>query len=167
MPSTQYTYPDTEPIWAALFSVLKTNAVLKSKIVTFSRRPVPLPDLTQAQQPALFVVQVAESYGTTTPATRPRPRGLPEALTLQGFIICAVYEPPQQGSPGQETRLNATDLNFLTRAVRNALVPDTNDGKLSLGGLIDSCYIEGDAIFDLGITSQQASVTIPIYMFIP
>jgi hypothetical protein len=79
------------------------------------------PDLSIAQQPAVFVVQKQETKD-------PRPRGLTGKLTLHGFIWIYVYESAANELPGQETHLAATDLNALIKAIDDALVPDTTDG---------------------------------------
>jgi hypothetical protein len=149
---------DREAIWVKLYQVIKTS--LGSSVVTCGRKHVMPPDLSVAQQPAVFVIQKQESKD-------PRPRGLTGKLTLHGFIWIYVYESAANEVPGQETHLAATDLNALIKAIDDALAPDTTDGACTLGGLVSHCWVEGETDQDPGIFGQQAMALIPVHILVP
>ena len=154
----QYDAVNREACWAALFALLKTK--IGSQLVTMSLQHVQPPMLSAEQQPALFVVQTRESR-------KPTPAGTPVQLTLDGFLILYLQVPaPMDEVPGEETELGASDMNALLLAIDTALMPD-NDGRLTLGGLVRHCWIEGDVEMDPGIYSQQAAAIVPIRMLVP
>jgi hypothetical protein len=72
-----------EAIYAALFNLLQSR--LNGSIVTIGRRHTMPPDLSPAQQPALFCCSTSEEKD-------PRPRGTPGKLTLRATIFLYCYD---------------------------------------------------------------------------
>lgn len=155
-----YSGVDREAIWAALFALLQ--AKVGASYVTFGRHHVQPPTLPEELQPALFLVQMRETRA-------PRPVGTPVKLTLSGYIILYVQTPaPLLDEIGSETVLGATLLNTMFQGIDDALQPDDpTTGKLTLGGLVSHCWIEGDVDMDPGIYTQQGAAIIPIKMLVP
>lgn len=155
-----YSGIDREACWAALFALLKSK--LGGSYVTMSRQHLMPPGLTPEMQPALFVVQARESR-------KPTPAGTPVQLVLDGFVILYLQVPaPMDELPGEETQLAATQLNTLLRGIDDALQPDSiSTGRLTLGGLVTHCWIEGDVEMDPGIFSQQGAAILPVKMLVP
>lgn len=156
-----YSPVDFEPIWVALFALLQAK-IPSGTFVTMSRQHTQPPGLLDQMQPALFLVDVRETYS-------PRPKGLPTKVTLNGYIIIYFQAPmPLLDAIGEETVVGSTMLNALLLAVRTALQPDdVMTGTLTLGGLVDHCWIEGDADKDTGIYTQQGAAIVPIKMLVP
>jgi hypothetical protein len=155
-----YNPTDREPIWAALLALLQSIPSGTFKVV--SRQHIQPPTLAAELQPALFIVQTRETR-------TPRPAGLPVKLTLNGFLIVYFQSPPPLiDDIGQETIVGATQLNQLLAAIDAALVPDDPfTGKLTLSGLVEHCWIEGDVDMDTGIYGQQGAAIIPLKMLVP
>lgn len=155
-----YSPVDRELIWAALFALLQ--AIPADLFVTTSRQHTQPPALDPEMQPACFLVQARETR-------TPRPAGLPVKLTLNGFIIVYFQAPaPLIDEIGQETVVGGTQLNALLLAIDTALMPDNlATGKLTLGGLVEHCWIEGDVDMDTGIYSQQGAAIVPVKMLVP
>ena len=156
---SQFTGVDREAIWVALFEHLQ--AKLAGHFQTIGRRHVQPPQLPLDAQPALFCVQVREPRGGGS-------RGLPNTLTLKGYLIIYCVAPATQESPGEETVLAATTLNTLFKAIDDALVPDNViTGHFTLGGIVQGCWIEGHVDQDPGIFTNQAAAIIPISILVP
>jgi hypothetical protein len=155
---------DREACWAALLALLEAKLItepVSPQLITLSRRHKMPPQLALEEQPALFVVQTRESR-------KPTPPGMPVQLTLHGFLILYAPMPAvMDEAAGQETALGATVMNDLLQAIDNALRPDGVDGKLTLGGLVTHCWLEGDVDMDTGITSQQGAAILPVAMLVP
>jgi hypothetical protein len=156
----QYDGVDREAIWAALFALLE--AKVGASYITLGRKHIQPPALVAEQQPALFQVQVRETRG-------PRPPGMPVKLALSGFLILYFQAPmPLLEGIGAETTLGATTLNALLKGIDDALVPDDpTTGRLTLGGLVHHCWIEGDADMDDGMYTQQGAAIVPIKILVP
>lgn len=153
-------YDDYEPIWVALFALLKLH--LADVCVTMGRQHVRPPMLPLESQPAMFLPQARETYTG-------RPSGTGGKVTLSGFIILYFQAPlPLLEDIGAETELGATTLNALMRCIRKALKPDDFAKQtLTLGGLVQHCWIEGDVDQDPGIQSQQGAAVVPIKILVP
>lgn len=149
---------DRETIYVALFSLLQTQ--LADSFVTIGRRHIMPPDLSPAQQPALFVCGVGESKD-------PRPRGTPGKLTLEAQLFVYAYDSALNEEPGQETLLAATQINQLLAAIEDALAPTDPTGVQSLGGTVSHCWIDGKTDIDPGILSQQAVAFVPVHILVP
>jgi hypothetical protein len=157
----QYRGVNREPIWAALFDLLQSK--LSDSYVTMGRHHVQPPTLSPELQNALFLV------GPARETRMPRPAGLPVKLLLNGFIIVYFQAPaPLLESIGTETELGATTINELLTEIDDALQPDNvMTGKLTLGGLVEHCWIEGDAEIDPGIYTQQGAAIVPLKILVP
>lgn len=157
---SNYDGVDREEVWAAFFALLK--AQLGSQCVTMGRQHVQPPRLSLEQQPALFLVQGRETRA-------PRPSGLPNKLTLSGFVVVYFEAPmPSLENTGDETVLGATTINALLKGIDDAMVPDDYaSGRLTLGGLVEHCWIEGDVDIDPGIYSQQGAAILPVRILVP
>ena len=119
------------------------------------------PTLTRAEQSALFVIQAKE---TEIPQGPP---GMPPKLMLHGFLIIYLLGPTVIENIGDETWLAATELNGLSTAIGNALLPDhVSSGKFTLGGLVTHCWIQGDASQDPGILGPQCAAIKPLHILI-
>jgi hypothetical protein len=130
--------------------------------VSMGRKHVAPPDLTIADQPALFVVQVKETH------IPQKPPGVPTKLILHGFLIIYLQSPVVNEDIGAETLLAATELNALFYALDQALLPDDLiTGKFTLGGQVTHCWIEGDTDQDPGILGQQAAAILPVHILVP
>lgn len=146
-----------EAVWAALFALLKSK--LSGTFPTMSRTHIRPPALALEYQPGLFLVQLRESRA-------PRPGGFPGKVTLTGFVIIYFQTPePLMEVIGAETQCGATQTNNLLDAVSAALAPDDIvTGKLTLAGLVEHCWIEGDLDMDPGIYGAQGAAVIPVKM---
>lgn len=167
MPDSGYAGVDREPIWVALFDLLKGNPALAGLLKSIGRKPLLPPDLTQAMQPALFIAQIGESHNTKTPTPIQRPAGLPSQLTLDASILIYAYQSAINQPVGKETNLAVTVLNKILKALDDALAPAPSSGYQTLGGLVKSCWIEGVTTLDPGLTSQQAFAVVPLYILVP
>lgn len=159
MSLAQYQPIDREAIWAALFAWLQ--AQLGASFTSMGRKHVPPPDLTIADQPALFQVAAKETRQPQKIA------GTPGKLVLHGFLILYCFGPVVNEDIGQEALLGETLLNTLLAAVDAALVPDDlGTGKFTLGGLVTHCWIEGEAELDPGIFGPQAAAILPLHILV-
>jgi hypothetical protein len=155
-----YNAVDREPVWAALFALLKR---IPNQLFTItSRQHTQPPTLAPEMQPGLFLIQARETR-------TPRPAGFPVKITLNGFLVVYFQSPqPLVDEIGAETMVGATQLNALLAAIDTALIPDNvATGKLTLGGMVEHCWIEGDIDMDTGIYGQQGAAILPIKMLVP
>ena len=156
---SQYDPIDTEPIWKALFTRAQA---LKPLFKTVGRQHVRPPDLPASMQPALFLVQARETYAQHPVV------GAPLKLTLSGFLIVYFQAPmPMKAGIGAEAKVGSTELNALLLAVRGMFKPDSPSGRMTLGGLANHCWLEGDADMDPGIYSQQGAAILPVKILVP
>jgi hypothetical protein len=163
MPS-QIAAIDREPIYAALHSLLVAQLEASPPVfVTVGRRHVMPPDLTAAQQPALFSVGVEEDR-------MPRPHGTGGKLVLTALLFVYCYASALNQTPVTETILAETQMNGLLKAVESALeprFPNDPNGRLTLGGLVQHCWIEGKTVIGYGEFGQQAGAIIPVKILVP
>lgn len=155
-----YSGVDREAIWAALFALLQ--AQVGASYVTLSRHHVMPPTLIADLQPALFLVQSRETRGISV-------KGATVKLTLSGFLVVYFQAPaPLLEDIGSETVVGATALNALLKGIDDALQPDNPcTGKLTLGGLVTHCWIDGDVDMDTGIYTQQGAAIVPLRILVP
>lgn len=136
-----------EPIYAALFAKLVASASFSKA----SRRLMHWQDVALADQPALFMAQKREIV-----ETRP---GMPPVTTLlvDVYLYARTADPDQ--APGQI-------LNPLLDAVVATLATPDNvmTNKLTLGGLVLHCWIEGTIETDEGVLGDQGVCIVPIAM---
>lgn len=148
---------DREAIHVALFNLLKTN--LAASFTTVGRRHLSGNDLSPGIQPALFVCGVAEKRD-------PRPQDTGGKLTLLMMLFVYCMGPGTNEAPGAETVLAATTMNGLLKAIDDALDPGPG-ARLTLGGIVQHCWIEGDTPIDPGIFGNQAAAQVPVYILVP
>jgi len=159
MALNQYQPVNREAIWAALFALLKSK--LSAQFTSMGRRHVAPPDLTTANQPALFQVVSKETH---VPQKAP---GTPSRLELRGFLILYLFDSSPDEVIGSETVLAETALNALLMAIDGAFLPDDfGTGKLTLGGLVKHCWIEGDTDVDPGIFGPQCAAILPVKVLV-
>jgi hypothetical protein len=154
-----YSTPDHEPIWVALLALLRT--IPNALFVTTSRQHVQPPALSAEQQPALFVIDARE--------TRSQKSGFPAKTMLSGFLVVYFQAPPPLiDDVGAETVVGGTLLNALLLAIDTAMRPDNIlTGKLTLGGLVEHCWIEGELDKDTGIYTPQGAALLPLKILVP
>ncbi len=155
-----YSPVDHEPIWVALLALLRQ--IPNALFVVTGRQHVQPPTLLQEQQPALFVIDGRETRVRT-------PAGLPGKIILEGFLIVYFQAPPPLvDEVGAETVVGGTLLNALLLAIDTAMQPDNIfTGKLTLGGLVEHCWIEGVIDKDTGIYTQQGAAILPLKILVP
>lgn len=83
------------------------------------------------------------------------PRGLPP---VQVFA----YEVWLYADPAGATTPNAGNLNPLVSAVDLALQPGPASEVITLGGLVQHCWIEGKTIKDVSDTVNQPTAVVPV-----
>jgi hypothetical protein len=163
MPS-QLTMIDREPIYAALLALLQQQLQGSPPVfVTVGRRHIMPPDLSEAQQPALFVLQAVEKRN-------PNPQGTGGKLTLYAKLIVYCYGSAINQPPGQETTLLATKINALLLAIDTALAPVFGTGpanRQTLNGIIHHCWVEGETLIDQGVFGQQGTAIVPVTILVP
>ncbi|MEC4591616.1 hypothetical protein VPG91_11510 [Nitrospirillum amazonense] len=137
-----------EDIYSALFARLTAAA----PFATASRRLRLWNDLSPTQQPALFLVLRGEE--STRAGTMPRHRVLRVDIVLYA-------QAPDDDTAG------AVVLNPLLDAVEGALQPPPGQDKLTLGGLVFDCWIEGKTTTDEGALGSQAVAIVPVNILIP
>ena len=105
-----------------------------------------------AEQPAFFLRNVKDEYAHKA--------NILAALTLH--VELWIYAKVGPDDAAAET------LNTLMDAVDAALQPDNLAmNTLTLGGLVQHCWIEGDAEYDPGDLDRQAKAVIPIRILVP
>lgn len=119
---------------------------------TTGRRVVSWTQVTD--QPALFVRKLGE--------TSSRNGDAPGRVTLhlELWIYSKAGEDPSV--------VPDAALNDLLDAIDTALKPDnvlTN--RLTLGGLVHHCWIEGETLLDPGDMDQQAKAIVPVFITVP
>jgi hypothetical protein len=159
MSLAQYSAVNREAIWAALFTWLQSQ--LGDQFQSMGRKHVAPPELTIADQPALFQVAGKEIH------IPQKPPGLPSRLMLRGWLIVYVFDNSPDEDIGQEQLLAETTLNNLLQAIDAALVPDNlATGKFTIGGLATHCWLEGDSDLDPGIFGPQAAAILPLNILV-
>jgi hypothetical protein len=150
---------DREAIWVALLAHLRTT--LASQFNTIGRR---LPaELSEGQQPALFLVQTGETRSQ-------QPYGTGGELTLHGRLIVYLMDKSGSAPPGKETAVVVTQLNAKLKAIDEAFGADNYTGAdpvFTIGGVVNHCWIEGDTDIDPGWIDQQAAAIIPVHAIVP
>jgi hypothetical protein len=130
-------------------------------VVSIGRKHRQPPALGMAEQPALFVVQIMQNY-----APKPYP-GVPSRIALHGYLILYLVSDAPAEDIGAEQLLCATQMNAIYKAIDVAMLPDSTDGKFTIGKLVEHCWIEGDTREDPGILGNQAAAILPIHILVP
>ncbi|MEY2864604.1 MAG: hypothetical protein RLY58_2311 [Pseudomonadota bacterium] len=135
-----------ESIYAALFDRLSGIA----GVVTASRKLKHWSDVPMQEQPAMFVAQ-----GNQTALPGDPSRGLPTKWTLSADVYVYVNTQNSPDSP-------STPMNTIIDAIEQRLKPDGMARTLTLGDLVDHCWIEGTIETDEGTLGDQSVAIIPI-----
>lgn len=113
-------------------------------------------DVPPAMRPACFLFEGgAESYTEAAGATPKR------ALALKLFVYIDAHDPGAVG---------AAQLNVIMDALDNALAPSAADatlGRLTLGGAVYRCSIDGKALKDPGDLDGDGLLVVPITIVLP
>lgn len=133
-----------EPIYAALFALLQKI----EGVNTFSRRLMHWNDVGAAQQPAIYQVQKKE--------LQKRVPKMPAKVTLQ----CEIYLYVNTGNDLVNV-VPSTELNPLMDAIEAAIEPYPGE-RQTLGGLVYSCFIDGEIETDEGVLGPQAIAIVPV-----
>jgi len=143
---------EREKIYAALFEKLKMAGEITA-VNTISRKFRHFVDVPSGEQPALFQLQVAETYR--------RRRGLPPVITLE--VHWYLYIDTSEDSNASPAIL----INPIVDAMEQAIEPDycTSDVQ-TLGGLVSHAWIEGTEKIYEGNLGNQAIVQMIINILI-
>lgn len=115
-------------------------------------------DVPTTQQPALFQAEHGEQVAQTT--------GLPYKRTFTATWI--IY----QATGKDKLAIPATENNLILDAVEAAFQPLPRDigytqQRLTLGGLVHHCFINGEVFKDPGDIDDQGMLAIPITILVP
>ena len=150
----------TNDIFQALFA-LAANVTWTgidgnpASFVTMSRRVKLFGDVASQEQPALFQAEHDEAWTQKT--------GLPYRRELHCHWI--VYT-----SPGRDSSVDAPppsiEVNNIFDAIRAAVTPVTGP-RLTLGGRVHHCWIEGTLFKDAGDIDGQGLIMVPFKILAP
>ena len=140
-----------EDVFNALFALLKTATPPVS--LTWGlvgRRLQHWDNVPPADQPCLFLQAGPQNASQPT-------WGLPTwKLQAQVFIYFRCDGSVSQDYPPD------TLVNGFIDAIETAVAPQVQGDLQTLGGLVTHCYINGEIMFDSGISDQQGVIVIPI-----
>lgn len=140
-----------ESIMTALFAKLQTAAGFN----TYDRRMRLWNDISAADKPALFMQEARENVVQ-----------MGEGVPYKNTMSVNVWIYTEDGKDPTSTPIIA--LNNLIDAVETTLTPDSVYGnKLTLGGLVAHCWIEGEIIKEPGDFDGDGIAVIPIKILIP
>lgn len=141
---------DREKIFQALFTLIQNAASFK----TASRRLKLWSDVNPADKPAVFLVQRPQKYVQGG-------GNLPQKVTLEAQII--IYT-----NAGKDPNVvPSTEMNALLDAIDTAIGWKPVPGQQTLGGLVTSCWIEGDVFIDPGDLDGDGVAIIPVKILVP
>jgi hypothetical protein len=121
---------------------------------TTGRRALLWKDVPFDKQPACFVQNVKET--TDHPNTM---------LAIRRMYIDVVFYVQVGSNPEAEP---GAPINKLLDALDAALVSDDDlRNTLTLGGLVQQCWIEGDTDIDQGGRDGQAKAIVPVLILVP
>lgn len=111
-------------------------------------------DVAPADQPALFIGEHGETVAYASD-------NLPSKTTLNVDLL--IYT-----SAGRDPdSVPARALNIAIEALVATLAPDPKTGRQTLGGLVQSCRVEGRIIKDPGDLDGQGFALVPVKILIP
>jgi hypothetical protein len=141
-----------EAALAALFGRLQTISCIPPP-VTFGRRVRLAADLPPEQQPALFQIVRRETY---TGGERAGLRKLTQEVALIFYFRA-------DGGQVGDAIINA----FLDGLDQLLAGDDPGTGNLTLGGLVQRVWIDGEAFRDSGDLDNQGLVIVPLKLQFP
>jgi hypothetical protein len=135
-----------EAIYSAFFAQLKAALVTPTSPFNYAgRRPVPDTDLAEEQYPAFFMMEAGEIYDRSVLFA-------PARVSL----LCTISVVSLQGEVPDET--NVSNLNNLADAVESAIQDSVGPtADLTLGGLVQECWITHRTLTITGSSSQRQS----------
>lgn len=151
-----------EAIFNAILAQLNAYVpVLISPVAAPISRRLALADNSPRNSPSIYIRELDELYEQPG-------KGLPPIRTMRADIICYAQIPKTDATtPG------GFYLNPLIDAVEAALTTltgtDNIQGYLTLGGLVDRCWISGSIIKETGEIDAdgQAIAVIPVSILVP
>lgn len=148
--------PTRETVAQALATLFDLNPILtQAGFQKFGRRLVNWDQIDPADKPALFLVNYTENH------SRPYVTG-PDAVTM-GFML-VVYDDVRD--PAAIPSQRANDLLDAIDAVL-ASVTSPMTGQITLGGVVQHVWIEGEAQTSPGDLDGQTVITYPIRALCP
>lgn len=149
-----------EAIFQALFNLLTADGQnvnpMSGPFKYASRRLRLWNAVPDNMKPALFLLARDNTY------TRSQP--VPAKVTLQADVIIYFYTPPPAQADDNPPSPQVNDFLDLIDA---ALAPPLYTTLQQLGGLVNSCWIEGDVKVDTGEVDGQGVVIIPMKILVP
>ena len=134
-----------EAIMTALFALVSAAG----PFATASRRLQLWTELSAGETPAIFMAEREEQYDR-------KGEGLPPVVTMN--VDLYIYT-----KPGLESGVTPSSvLNPLLDAIDAALAPSRVTGRLTLGGIVTHCRIEGKVFKDPGDIDGEGMAIIPI-----
>jgi hypothetical protein len=146
-----------EEVFLALFAKLNTATLADGVTPAFvfsSRKLVLWADCPMEKRPAMYLTERETNY-------RSGPTGL-SIRTLTALVF--IYTNAKQAD---DSNSGSKILNPLVDAVQEVMKPNTYDGRLDLGGLVHTAYIDGDLFFDPGDIDGDGMAIIPIKILMP
>ena len=151
-----------ESVYQALFQLLQTvpvPAAVGGKWNTQSRVLQDWEDVVPANQPAMFLHQLPQN------ARQPTVPGLPEwrwhaALWIY-YRTDNINNPTASNGPIPDAVVNAFVDN-----VELALQSVPPEERQTLGGRVVHTWIEGDVVWNSGLTNNQAVILVPITVMV-
>lgn len=146
-----------EQIYAALFTLASTVTWGASKTFVFTSRRVRLWD----DLPAVPALCQGEHAETVSQATRMPPR---RTLTAEWYVYQRIGKDP--------AAIPATENNNILDAIEAVFVPTFADPgfpdqRLTLGGLVHHCWIDGNILKVPGDIDGDGLLVVPIHMLVP
>ena len=142
-----------EAILTALFNKLST-VVFASPVkgttgfVTSSRRIKHWADVAKTERPALFMA----CHGETTSY---KAENSPVYLSLSIKLFIYIDSSDMSSIPD-------IDISVILDAVHSALSPGSGEQKLTLGGIVSHCRIDGSILRDPGDMDGDGIIVIPV-----
>ena len=127
-----------EQVAVALFNIVSVSVGNVVGLKTSARRILMPADVSPAQTPALFQVQVKENYEYTHGKMVP----IPQKRTMRFDLWLYVTDAANTSSG--VTVVPSTQLNTMIQAIEGAFAPDAPTNGSTLGNLVYSARIEGD-----------------------
>lgn len=144
-----------EPIYSALWSLVTGDPGVASAFVTMSRYTKHFEDVPGQLMPALFMLEKRERW------ERPG-KGVSPKRTLQAHFLCYTDNANPDAVPP------SIIINTLMDAIDNVLTnPGTPDNAVTLGGLVEHVYIEGDVEIAEPLLQEKGIFVVPLTILIP
>lgn len=151
-----------EQVAVALFSLVSVSVGNVVGLRTSARRILMPKDVSPAQTPALFQVQVKENYERTYNQML----ALPPKRTMRFDLW--LYVTDATNTTAGVTVVPSTQLNIMIQAIEAVFAPDAVTGGSTLGGLVAAARIEGDIDYLETRTKDGLSMAmIPVAVLIP